>query len=255
MSAKVLPDNIGYIRLSSFQETTQKELIKAIKTIKKDTKNKVRGYILDLRNNPGGLLTKAISVSDTFLTKGDIVSVRGRDLRDSYKWSAHNKDLIDGLPLVVIINRGSASASEIVAAALKENKRAIIIGEKSFGKGSVQTVMELGKTEALKLTTALYYTPDNKSIQGTGVSPNITIKHLKIEKEYKDAQYSEKSLKGALKNTEKKEKNNSKNTKDKKDDTNNTKVKDEKSLNLTDYILARGINILNTLIISKDLQK
>ncbi len=137
--------------------------------------DKVDGFVLDLRNNPGGLLTQAIKVSDAFLEKGEIVSTRGRDVQDSERYNAVAGDLADGKPVVVLINGGSASASEIVAGALQDHRRAIVVGTKSFGKGSVQTVMPLRSDGAMRLTTARYYTPSGRSIQALGVSPDIVV--------------------------------------------------------------------------------
>ena len=138
-------------------------------------KNSLIGYVLDLRNNPGGLLDQAINVTDIFLDKGEIVSTRGRNKNDGSRFNAVKSDLINGLPLVVLINQGSASASEIVAGALQDHKRAVIMGTKSFGKGSVQTILPSGENVAIKLTTARYYTPSGKSIQQTGIDPDILV--------------------------------------------------------------------------------
>ena len=156
-------NNIGYIRVSSFNQKVDVEIIKAIRKFKKN--NKIIGYVLDLRNNPGGLLDQAVNVTDIFLERGEIVSTRGRFERDGSRYNAVKNDLTGGLPLVVLINQGSASASEIVAGALQDHKRAIIMGTKSFGKGSVQTIIPSGENVALKLTTAKYYTPLGRSIQ------------------------------------------------------------------------------------------
>ena len=154
-----LEDNIGYIRVSSFNQKVDEEIKKAIKQMQGNNKNKIVGYVLDLRNNPGGLLDQAVNVTDIFLARGEIVSTRGRKKSDGSRYNAVKNDLIDGLPLVVLINQGSASASEIVAGALQDHKRAIIMGTKSFGKGSVQTILPSGENVAIKLTTARYYTP------------------------------------------------------------------------------------------------
>jgi len=172
-------DNIGYIRISTFSEITTSKLSTAINSMQKELNGKVAGYIIDLRNNPGGLLDEAIKVSDSFLERGEIVSTRDRDNSNVTNYYAKKGDKSDGLPIIVIINNGSASASEIVAGALKDNNRATIIGTKSYGKGSVQTVMPLGRGNgAMKLTTSHYYTPSGKSIQTIGIKP-----HYEIEKE------------------------------------------------------------------------
>ncbi len=196
-------ENIGYLRITSFTEQTELGLTKSIKKIKKELNNKEIGYILDLRSNPGGLLRQAVKVSDIFLERGEIVSTRGRKNIDMQRYRAKSGDLIDTKPLIIIINGGSASASEIVAGALQDHKRAIIIGTKSFGKGSVQTIIPFKKSNdkkaGIRLTTARYYTPSGKSIQGKGIEPDIIIKQGSFESvEYK--RYSESDLKGSLDN-------------------------------------------------------
>ena len=174
-------DNIGYIRLTTFSQQTTPGLVKAVQEFKKDLGDELQGIVLDLRNNPGGLLSEAISVSDSFLELGEIVSTRGRDGNDSTHHYSRPGDIIHGLPLVVLINSGSASASEIVAGALKDHKRAVILGTRSFGKGSVQTVIPLPGHGAMRLTTARYYTPSGISIQAKGISPDIEVEVAKIE--------------------------------------------------------------------------
>ncbi len=168
-------DDVGYIRISSFNEQTTDGLKKAISDITASIPpEKLKGYILDLRNNPGGLLDQAISVSDTFLERGEIVSTRGRDPEETQRFNARPGDLAKGKPLIVLINGGSASASEIVAGALQDQKRATVVGTRSFGKGSVQTIIPLGSGNgALRLTTARYFTPSGKSIQAQGITPDI----------------------------------------------------------------------------------
>jgi carboxyl-terminal processing protease len=170
-------DDVGYIRVSSFNEQTTDGLKKAINDITAQVPpEKLKGFVLDLRNNPGGLLDQAISVSDTFLERGEIVSTRGRDAEETQRFNARPGDLIKGRPLIVLINGGSASASEIVAGALQDQKRATVIGTRSFGKGSVQTIIPLGSGNgALRLTTARYYTPSGKSIQAKGITPDIEV--------------------------------------------------------------------------------
>ncbi len=170
-------DDVGYIRLTQFNEQTTDGLKKAIASIKSKVSNdKLKGYILDLRNNPGGLLDQAISVSDTFLQKGEIVSTRGRNPEETQRFDARSGDLTGSKPLIVLINGGSASASEIVAGALQDHKRATLIGTRSFGKGSVQTIIPLGSGNgALRLTTARYFTPSGRSIQATGITPEIQV--------------------------------------------------------------------------------
>ena len=168
-------DDIGYIRITTFNEQTTANLQKAIDDLKKQIGPKLKGYIVDLRNNPGGLLDQAISVSDTFLDQGSIVLTRGRNLEETQRSNARPGDLADGKQLVVLINGGSASASEIVAGALQDHHRATIIGTRSFGKGSVQTIIPLGSNGALRLTTARYYTPSGRSIQAKGIEPEAVV--------------------------------------------------------------------------------
>ena len=168
--------DIGYIDVNSFTEKTYPGLVDAIETIsKKVPDDKLKGYILDLRLNPGGLLDQAVSVSDAFLDRGEIVSTRGRDADEGRRSNAKPGDLTKGKPVVVLINGGSASASEIVAGALQDHRRATVVGSRSFGKGSVQTIIPLGSNGALRLTTALYYTPSGCSIQGRGIDPDIDV--------------------------------------------------------------------------------
>jgi carboxyl-terminal processing protease len=173
VKADILEKNIGYIRLTSFNENSGKQIREKIKDFEK--KNNVNSYILDLRNNPGGLLSQAIKISDFFLDNGEIVSTKSRKASENRKWFANKGDLIDGKTLVVLINYGSASASEIVAGALKDHKRAVILGENSYGKGSVQSIIPLKNKGAIRLTVAKYYLPSGKSISEVGVSPDIEI--------------------------------------------------------------------------------
>ena len=197
-----LEKDVGYIRITSFTEQTSKSTKEAIKKLKKG-KN-LKGYVLDLRNNPGGLLEQAVSISDIFLEKGEIVSTRGKDLQNSEMYKAKPGDMIDGLPLVVIINSGSASASEIVAGALQDHKRAILLGTKSFGKGSVQTIIPVKPYGALRMTTAKYFTPSGKSIQKTGIQPDIIVEEKEFKKNKNTKKVSrEEDLKGALNNPSK----------------------------------------------------
>ena len=232
--------DIGYLRITSFTEQTDSGLKKAIKKIKQELNNQEKGYILDLRSNPGGLLAQAIAVSDIFLNEGLIVSTKGRENINQRNYSARKGDLIEGKPLVVLINGGSASASEIVAGALQDHKRAIIIGTKSFGKGSVQTIIPLldynrNRQGAMKLSTARYYTPSGKSIQAQGIEPDIMME----QGEFKSNEinlYSESDLIGSL-DGEKEEEN-----------------KNEKNISKTindDYQLSRAIELIIALSILK----
>ena len=191
--------NIGYVRLTTFSDTTTSGLEKALTEIKKNIGNKFQGLILDLRNNPGGLLNQSISVADAFLNQGEIVSTQGRNDDDTSRVFAKKGDLINGQPLVVLINSGSASASEIVAGALKDHSRAIIIGTRSFGKGSVQSIIPLAGNGAMRLTTARYFTPSGVSIQAKGIEPDIIVEAGVTDlKKAKNDNRREENLRGAL---------------------------------------------------------
>lgn len=192
-------ENIGYLRITSFNEQTDVGLKRAVEKITDELGDKIQGYVLDLRNNPGGLLDQAVAVSDAFLERGEIVSTRSRNAEDTQRFNARSGDLISGLPLVVLINGGSASASEIVAGALQDHRRAVVLGTKSFGKGSVQTIMPLSGNGAMRLTTARYYTPSGRSIQAKGVDPDIEVKQSRIEEiATSRPRRSEADLRGAL---------------------------------------------------------
>jgi|SRR5579871_2260295 carboxyl-terminal processing protease len=176
----LIGDDIGYVRITSFNEQTDTGLNNAIKNLKQQAGGKLRGIVLDLRNNPGGLLDQAVAVSDAFLDKGEIVSTRGRRPEDAQRFDAHPGDIAAGLPMAVLINGGSASASEIVAGALQDHHRAVLLGTRSFGKGSVQTIIPLPGHGAMRLTTARYYTPSGRSIQAKGIEPDIVVQPAKI---------------------------------------------------------------------------
>ena len=173
VKSKKIDDSIGYIRLSAFNENSSSQIKKKINEFNKN-KN-IKGYILDLRNNPGGLLSQAIKISDFFLTNGEIVSTKSRKDSENRRWFANKGDIIDGKVLIVLINYGSASASEIVAGALKDNKRAILVGESSYGKGSVQSIIHLKNSGAIRLTISKYYLPSGKSISEVGITPDIEV--------------------------------------------------------------------------------
>ena len=232
-------NNVGYLRITSFTEQTEKGLIKSIKTIKQELNNKQLGFILDVRSNPGGLLTQSIKVSDIFLERGEIVSTRGRNKTDIDRYRAKKGDMIEGQPLIVLINGGSASASEIVAGALQDHKRAIIVGTKSFGKGSVQTIIPFRKsnsekiTTGIRLTTARYYTPSGKSIQGKGIEPDIIIEQGIFESKEFD-RLSEADLKDSLDNENKILENGEEKSKNINQDRLNK-----------DYQLARAIDLIH----------
>jgi carboxyl-terminal processing protease len=172
VKSKIIDDSVGYIRLTAFNENSSKQIKNKIKKFKK---NKINKYVLDLRNNPGGLLSQAVKISDFFLDNGEIVSTKSRKSSENRKYFAKKGDIINGKTLVVLINYGSASASEIVAGALKDHKRAILIGENSYGKGSVQSIIPLKNNGAIRLTISKYYLPSGKSISGTGITPDIEI--------------------------------------------------------------------------------
>jgi carboxyl-terminal processing protease len=173
--------NVGYVRVTSFNEQTEKALEEAIAKLERELGDNMKGLVLDLRNNPGGLLEQAVAVADAFLDRGEVVSTRGRRPDSIQRFNARKGDVIGGLPMVVLINGGSASASEIVAGALQDHHRAIVMGTRSFGKGSVQTIMPLPGHGAIRLTTARYYTPAGTSIQATGIAPDIEVKQAKVE--------------------------------------------------------------------------
>ena len=195
---------VGILRITTFNEQTFENLEKGIAEVKAEIgEDQVAGYVIDLRNNPGGLLSQAIQVADAFLETGEIVSTRGRDLEEADRVNARPGDLTDGKPIVVLINEGSASASEIVAGALQDQRRAILLGAKTFGKGSVQTVMRLGEKGAMKLTTARYYTPSGRSIQALGIEPDILVEERKLngaENGLDRQSRSEADLRGSLTN-------------------------------------------------------
>jgi carboxyl-terminal processing protease len=191
---------VGYIRVTTFNEQTQTGVERAVERLEKDLGDKLTGYVIDLRNNPGGLLDQAISVSDAFLDKGEIVSTRGRKAEDGQRYNAKAGDLAKGKPMVVLINGGSASASEIVAGALQDHRRAIVLGTQSFGKGSVQTIIPMPGHGAMRLTTARYYTPSGRSIQALGIKPDIEVQPAKLEEIQQAARRREADLRGALKN-------------------------------------------------------
>ncbi|MDO9322305.1 MAG: S41 family peptidase [Pseudomonas sp.] len=201
VKSQLLDEHYGYLRISQFQVNSGEEVGKALASLKKQNDGKkLRGIILDLRNNPGGVLQAAVEVSDHFLTKGLIVYTKGRIANSELRFSADPEDASNGVPLVVLINGGSASASEIVAGALQDHKRAVLMGTESFGKGSVQTVLPLNNERGLKLTTALYYTPNGRSIQAQGIVPDIVVRRAKITSEQDSENFKEADLAGHLGN-------------------------------------------------------
>ena len=236
VKTEIKNDDVLYIRISSFAEENDKEIAKAVSNAKKKLKDKLAGIVIDVRNNPGGLLDQAVTVSDLFLDKGEIVSTRSRNEEDTVKYTAEQGDIAKNLPIVVIINEGSASASEILAGALQDHHRAIVIGEKSFGKGSVQTVIPLGEYGAMRITTARYYTPSGRSIQAKGIEPDIVVKPAKVELlESYGLNITEADLQGALKNEE---------DANKKTDKKN---KDDSAEKIRDYQLIRALDLVKAL--------
>lgn len=183
VKSRLLEPGYGYLRITSFQAKTTDALLEALETLKKDNKGNLRGLVLDLRNNPGGVLNAAVGVSDAFLDAGKIVYTEGRVPDAKMEYNANKGDTLNSAPIVVLVNQGSASASEIVAGALQDHKRALIVGQKTFGKGSVQTVLPLDEKTAVKLTTARYFTPSGRSIQAQGIEPDIKLKSLKVKGE------------------------------------------------------------------------
>ena len=234
-----------FIRDPQFQGQTKDKLTstkaaylveKAVKKAQKQYKDNFKGVILDVRNNPGGLLDQAVSVADLFLNQGEIVSTRSRNEEDTVRYNAKEGDIINGMPIVVMINDGSASASEIVAGALQDHKRAVLLGEKSFGKGSVQTVVPLGDYGAMRLTTARYYTPSGRSIQAKGIEPDVEVHPAKVEELEKTFEFSEAEYRNALKNeNDNEEKNDNKKEKEEKDDWKK------------DYQLSRAVDLVKAL--------
>lgn len=238
-------EDVGYVRISSFNEKTVEKLHEAVFKLTKDIgKENLKGFVIDVRNNPGGLLDSAIGVVDTFLAKGEIVSTRSRNPAEAIRVSAKTPDMTDGKPLVVLINEGSASASEIVAGALQDHKRAVIVGLKSFGKGSVQTVKPIPGFGGLKMTIAKYYTPSGRSIQAKGIDPDIVVPRAKLEEEPVIEGFGERDLHGALAAEEKTMQ------KEKKKEVlpDNKEKKDEKK----DYQLDRAIDILKAIALYQE---
>ncbi|MGQ0697140.1 MAG: S41 family peptidase [Panacagrimonas sp.] len=245
---RMLEPGLGYVRISSFTTETGGSLDKELKKLKKEAGGQLKGIVLDLRNNPGGVLDAAVKVSDAFIEKGVIVSIKGRDSDGNREFSATPGDELDGNPIVVMINGGSASASEIVAGAMQDQKRAVLMGDKTFGKGSVQTIMPLQTESAIKLTTARYYTPSGRSIQGDGIVPDIAVKPLKVAKPEGAVDFepiTEAALKGSLVNEKEKLQA------DKDAEAARKKIdEEEQKLAETDYTLYEALNLLKGLTIA-----
>jgi len=240
---RLLESNYGYLRVSSFQSNTADVARDALKSLKKENNGRLKGLVLDLRNNPGGILGAAVGISDLFLTEGKIVYTEGRISDSKMRYDATDFDVLDGAPIVVLVNQGSASASEIVSGALQDHKRALILGQKTFGKGSVQTVLPLiDSTTAIKLTTARYFTPSGRSIQAKGIEPDIAVEQLEFEKHNNSkneddfGSLTEASLGGHLSNPDDGKKSSSKKK--------SNKIPPPKNLVKDDYQLFEALNIL-----------
>jgi carboxyl-terminal processing protease len=240
---RMLEPGYGYVRITNFQSRTTTDLLKAVSDLQKQ--ERLKGMVLDLRNNPGGVLNGAVGVSDAFINDGLIVYTEGRIDDSSHRYLATPGDSLNGAPLVVLLNGGSASASEIVAGAIQDHKRGIIMGTKSFGKGSVQTIQELRNGSAVKLTTARYFTPNGRSIQAKGIEPDIVLSTLKLsaDDEKADASYSEKDLEGRLSNPN-------------GEGEDGEKVKPEtENLAQTDFQLYEALNLLKGLTILNEINQ
>lgn len=256
VKSRLLEKNYGYIRISSFQSGTGESLLDAVAEMKKENEAPLKGIVLDLRNNPGGVLNAAVDVSDAFIESGLIVYTEGRIKNSEMRFNATPDDVINGAPIVVLINGGSASASEIVAGALQDHKRAIIMGEKSFGKGSVQTILPTSNGAAVKLTTARYFTPSGRSIQAEGIEPDVTLARVKLEALEK-AQVEgikEADLSGHLTNGNKKDKKSDEDDKavDKESgDKSGEDVEPDNANSTRDYPLNEALNLLKGVSIWK----
>lgn len=237
-------EEVGYLRITSFTQKTYKNLIKEFSKLEKQMSGNMKGLVLDLRNNPGGLLDQAISVSDAFLDRGEIVSTRGRETNTEQRFNATKGDITKGIPIVVLINGGSASASEIVAGALQDHKRGILLGTSTFGKGSVQTIIPVSSKGAIRLTTARYYTPSGKSIQAKGIEPDIFVPQSKLEVLETSNERKESSLRGHL---DEKDSDTEKSENEDISETENT-LKD-------DYQLNRAIDLIKSINVYETLQK
>ena len=239
--------NVAFVRITSFNEQTDRGLDKAMKELAEEIGDDLQGVVIDLRNNPGGLLDQAIAVADAFLEKGEIVSTRGRGSRGGQRFNARGGDLAQGLPIVVLINSGSASASEIVAGALQDHKRAIILGTRSFGKGSVQTIIPLPGDAAMRLTTARYYTPSGRSIQATGIEPDIFVEAGTVEIASDSGRRREEDLRGRLES----ETVNSDTTDDSGALVSETNDAEQKKV-LLDYQLQRALDLIRGVALFED---
>lgn len=252
---RLLAPNYGYVRISQFQVKTGTQMIEAVEKLTKENANPLKGLVLDLRNNPGGVLNAAVEVSDAFLEKGLIVYTEGRVKDAEMRFSATRGDVLNGVPVVVLINEGSASASEIVAGALQDNGRAVIAGRTSFGKGSVQSVIPLNNGAAIKLTTARYFTPNGRSIQAEGIVPDVKIEQLKVDLMDKALErVKEADLNRHLSNPKEKDEKIAKEAVKGKSDgkaSGDAKDKEEESLVTKDYELYEAFNLLKAMTVLK----
>ena len=248
VKSRILEPNYGYIRISNFQSKTARDLVSEISKLKKDNKDELKGLVLDLRNNPGGVLSAAADVSDAFIDDGKLVYTKGRINNSEFEFNAKPGDIMNGLPLVVLINGGSASASEIVAGALQDHKRAVVMGSKSFGKGSVQTIQELRSGGAVKITTARYFTPSGRSIQGEGITPDIILDRYEIKDSEENAslRIKESDLTGSISNpTKSQEAIKKAEAEGKKETQENPKIKPSEDFQLYEaLLLLKGLSIL-----------
>ena len=255
VKSRLLEKNYGYLRISSFQSGTGEGLVDAIDELKKENEAPLKGIVLDLRNNPGGVLNAAVDVSDAFIQSGLIVYTEGRIKNSEMRFNATPDDVINGAPIVVLINGGSASASEIVAGALQDHKRAIIMGEKSFGKGSVQTILPTSNGGAVKLTTARYFTPSGRSIQAEGIEPDVTLARVKLEtlEKAKFDSIKEADLSGHLinGNGEKKKPEADEKTDEKANSQEKEAEAVESEADVKDYPLHEALNLLKGISIMK----
>ncbi|MBE9561150.1 MAG: S41 family peptidase [Proteobacteria bacterium] len=251
VKSRILEPDYGYIRISNFQSKTARDLVSELSNLKKENKSELKGLVLDLRNNPGGVLSAAADVSDAFINDGKLVYTQGRIANSAFEFNAKPGDIMNGAPVVVLINGGSASASEIVAGALQDHSRAVIMGSKSFGKGSVQTIQELRSGGAVKITTARYFTPKGRSIQGEGITPDIILESYEIKdsKDEASLRIKESDLTGSISNPTKSQeaikKAEAEGKKDEKEDK-KAHIKASEDFQLYEaLLLLKGLNILS----------
>jgi carboxyl-terminal processing protease len=245
--ARTLEPGYGYLRISSFQANTGRDLRQELDRLSEENDYKLKGVVMDLRNNPGGVLNAAVEVSDLFLDKGLIVYTEGRIKNSDLKFNARPLNVVRDLPIVILVNEGSASASEIVAGALQDHDRAVIVGQQTFGKGSVQTILPMADDAAVKLTTARYFTPSGRSIQASGITPDIIIDKLTVERVEEDGNgiVKEADLSGHLENTQPDEETDAEVAEDEKPQT------EKRRLSITDYELYEALNILKGMSLSR----